>query len=66
MKRFKKILYWTTIVPIWIVTTPLIILGGISDWIEELCHMYEGWSFDYKKNGWVYMGEGFWEKESKK
>lgn len=56
----KKVLFWTTCiltVPTFLIVEMLMVVG---EFILTLLHDFEGWAFDYEKDGWENRGDGIW------
>lgn len=56
----KKALFWATC----ILTVPLFLIVEmfmrVGEFILNRLHDYEGWAFDYEKEGWENRGDGIW------
>lgn len=66
MNSFKKILFWTTFIPVCLVITVVGILASLMqasidaiEWLLDKFSLYEGWCLRYSDT-YRYLGSGFW------
>ena len=56
----KKVLFWVACpltVPLFLIIDTLMAMG---ESVLDMLHRFEGWCFDYEKDGWERIGDGIW------